>query len=191
MAQYLSGSLGAGQIYFPALPKNALPKRAAGPHNLIMAGWIRILSWALIVFAAPGLMYSLVVLDWINVAINAALLVIGVLDLRNVALMKTDRELGRRRMSWTQLALGFVVGGSFAYFGASMVDSALWDKAREIIESVMPYPLPEREWQEAMGRSKAVMRWGTVIGGVAIFISQVWFCLQLRRPEQPPPLPAD
>lgn len=147
-----------------------------------MVLWVRIFSWALVAFCAPSLIYSLATLDWPGAFLNAALLTVGILDLRNVKLHETDPNRARRRMSWTQLALGVLVGASFALLGSQAVDSDYWEHAREIIGQVAP--VSDHEWKQAVAQSKAVLKWGTLIGAVAIFLGQVGVFLRLRRPEK-------
>lgn len=147
-----------------------------------MGNWVRILSWALILFCAPGLLIALVQLDWVSAAINGALLAIGVIDLKNVRLMDTDPALAQRRMSWTQLALGVIVGISFVLFGAHIVESNYWEQAREIIGEFLP--VSDYEWRAKITQAKAVIKWGTLIGGIVIFLGQVWIFIRLRKTAQ-------
>ena len=46
-----------------------------------MVRWIHICAWLLITFAVPGVIYSLVVGDWMSLVVNVLLIVIGVSDL--------------------------------------------------------------------------------------------------------------
>ncbi len=152
-----------------------------------MIAWVRIVAWVLIIGCAPGVIYSLFTLDWLGVAINAALLAIGVIDLNNVKLMKIDPVRAQHRMSWTQLALGAVIGVSFAILGQAAAESDYWDQVRSILNQISP--ISDHQWRQFVGQSMAILKWGTLIGGVLIFLSQVWIFLRLRAAKGPPPIP--
>ncbi|WP_309400755.1 hypothetical protein [Cerasicoccus maritimus] len=158
-----------------------------------MVLWIRSCAWVLIFFAAPGVVYSLVKLDWVGLLINVALIAIGVVDLRNLRIVERDAPRGWRRIIYTQFLLGLLIGVSFAYAGVYLVKPEYWEQAREILEKIQG-PVPDYIWDDAVARSQAILKWGTLIGGEAIFLGQVRLCFKinrLARRSQPPQLPAD
>ncbi|WP_309383964.1 hypothetical protein [Cerasicoccus frondis] len=158
-----------------------------------MARWIRICAWVLIAFAAPGVVYSLVMLDWLSLLINIALIIIGALDLKSLQLTSQNPPRAWRRIAYTQFALGVIIGLSFYYAGHFLVKPEHWDMARGILEKVQG-PLPDFLWDDAVARSQLVMSWGTALGGVAIFLGQwrlSWKISQIAKRSQPPPLPKD
>ncbi len=158
-----------------------------------MVRWIHICAWLLIAFAVPGVIYSLVVLDWISLVVNAVLIVIGVGDLLSLKRVRANDIAGWKRIMVTQFLLGLVIGVSFFYAGRYMVKPEHWELAREWMELVMG-DVPDYLWADAVARSQMVLKWGTAIGGVAIFLGQLQVCWKishLTKPIQPPPIPVE
>lgn len=160
-----------------------------------MALWIRSAAWVLVAFAAPGLIYSLVVLDWVGAVLNVAFLIIGVTDLLNLRLLKTEAARAWNRMIWTQLALGVLIGVSLYAAGKYLIDSPYWDIARDVLEKhYYKTRIPDYLWDDMLSHSRLTLTWGTAIGGVIIFLSQLRVCQKLRRlarDASPPPLPGN
>ncbi|GHC07360.1 hypothetical protein [Cerasicoccus arenae] len=161
-----------------------------------MVTWIRFAAWVLIIFAAPGAIYSLTQLDGPGLAINVALLAIGLLDLRNLRLVSTDAKRGWQRIIWTQFILGLIIGISFIYVGHYMADSKYWDTIRDTMDQInnqlYGQPVPDNVWAQTMRQTKLVLHWGTIIGAILIFLGQVRVCFKIHRLSQmpqPPPLP--
>jgi len=163
-----------------------------------MTGWIRIAAWVLIAFAAPGLVYSAATLDGAGVAINGALLAIGILDLRSLRLVPVDPARGWGRIVWTQFALGVVIWISMILLGRMADNPKYWEIPRRAMEMIYgKEQISDAVWDYAMSRTKAIFTWGMAIGGAAVFLGQLRVCWKLRRlaqspaPSRPPPLPAN
>lgn len=159
-----------------------------------MVTWIRIAAWVIIAFAVPGLVYSVVTVDWQGALLNMAFLIVGILDVKNLKLAALDPVRGWRRIIWTQGALGFLIWISMMTFARFAIESDYWDHSREILEQVRGERIPEFLWRDTLARSKAILKWGSMVGGFIVLVAQFnvcWKLHKLSRSSNPPPLPGE
>ncbi|WOO42172.1 hypothetical protein [Rubellicoccus peritrichatus] len=147
--------------------------------------WILITAWTLIPFGIIGLLVSLLSLSIPGILINLALVAIGALDLRNLKRAAQSPAIWNH-IALTQFALGLIIGGSCAYLGFTILETDSWQQATETASELLGN---QPEFEQALEQSSLIMKWGLVIGGVIILISQIIVSIRLRRMTKlPPPL---
>lgn len=149
--------------------------------------WILITAWTLIPFGAIGLLLSLPSFSIAGLIINPVLIAIGVLDLRSLKQVDQNPSIWNR-IALTQFALGLVIGTSCMMLGFTILETEVWKEATAAVSEILGN---QPEVEEALERSSLIMKWGLVIGGAIIFLSQVIVSCRLHRlSKKPPKLPA-
>lgn len=76
--------------------------------------WIALTAWSLTAFGAIGLIISLLGLDFVSAGINFGILSLGVFDLVNLRILKTEAARAYGRMALSQGVLGLILAALLA-----------------------------------------------------------------------------